>query len=141
MSALYSEGNLAGAQPLVQESCMIHHEQRAEPERLGQVSGSWGSSASCVTGPARPDVGLSGRMKIDRRLHGRTMRVLGTCLQAQGAGAYTPRDRYAMKPPDRNTIHGTFDGTVRYAAQVFQRYYVWGKEQPQALLEDVQSAT
>jgi hypothetical protein len=46
-----------------------------------------------------------------------------------------------MKNPDKNNIHDLFDGTVRYAAPVFQRYYVWEEEQLEALLEDIENAS
>ena len=42
-----------------------------------------------------------------------------------------------MKNPDKTNVHDTFDGTVRYSAPVYQRYYVWGYEPLQALLEDI----
>lgn len=45
-----------------------------------------------------------------------------------------------MKQPEKNNLHDVFDGSVRYAAPVFQRYYVWGEDQLQALLDDVQTA-
>ena len=45
-----------------------------------------------------------------------------------------------MKEPDKNSIHDTFDGTVRYLAPVYQRYYVWGYEELQALLDDIENA-
>lgn len=46
-----------------------------------------------------------------------------------------------MKQPEKCTIHDVFDGSVRYAAPVFQRYYVWGDEELQALLEDINTAS
>lgn len=45
-----------------------------------------------------------------------------------------------MKEPDKNTIHDTFDGSVRYIAPVYQRYYVWGYEELQVLLDDIENA-
>lgn len=45
-----------------------------------------------------------------------------------------------MKDPDKNTIHDTFDGSVRYSAPVYQRYYVWGEDELQALLDDIENA-
>ena len=45
-----------------------------------------------------------------------------------------------MKEPDKNTLHNTFDGSARYIAPVYQRYYVWGYEQLQALLDDIENA-
>jgi len=45
-----------------------------------------------------------------------------------------------MKDPDKNTIHTTFDGTNRYVAPVYQRFYVWGYEELQALLDDIENA-
>lgn len=43
-----------------------------------------------------------------------------------------------MKNPDKINVHNTFDGSVRYSAPVYQRYYVWGNEPLQALLEDIE---
>lgn len=45
-----------------------------------------------------------------------------------------------MKDPDKNNVHETFDGSVRYSAPVYQRYYVWGSDALEALLEDVEAA-
>jgi|LNAP01.1.fsa_nt_gb hypothetical protein len=45
-----------------------------------------------------------------------------------------------MKNPDKINVHDTFDGTVRYSAPVYQRYYVWGEEPLQALLEDIENS-
>jgi uncharacterized protein with ParB-like and HNH nuclease domain len=45
-----------------------------------------------------------------------------------------------MKNPEKNNIHETFDGSVRYSAPVYQRYYVWGYEELQALLDDIENA-
>ena len=45
-----------------------------------------------------------------------------------------------MKEPDKNTIHDTFDGSIRYIAPVYQRYYVWGYDELQALLDDIENA-
>ncbi|MGY2236394.1 DUF262 domain-containing protein [Pseudomonas gingeri] len=45
-----------------------------------------------------------------------------------------------MKNPDKISVHETFDGSVRYSAPVYQRYYVWGNEPLQALLEDIENA-
>ena len=45
-----------------------------------------------------------------------------------------------MKDPDKNSVHDIFDGSIRYSAPVFQRYYVWGYEQLQALLDDIENA-
>lgn len=45
-----------------------------------------------------------------------------------------------MKEPDKNNIHETFDGSVRYSAPIYQRYYVWGYEQLQVLLDDIENA-
>jgi uncharacterized protein with ParB-like and HNH nuclease domain len=45
-----------------------------------------------------------------------------------------------MKPPDKNTVHDTFDGSVRYSAPIFQRYYVWKENELQALLDDIENA-
>lgn len=45
-----------------------------------------------------------------------------------------------MKNPDKNNIHETFDGSVRYSAPVYQRYYVWGYDELQALLDDIENA-
>ncbi|NWD66104.1 DUF262 domain-containing protein [Pseudomonas gingeri] len=45
-----------------------------------------------------------------------------------------------MKNPDKISVHETFDGSVRYSAPVYQRYYVWGNEPLQALLEDIESS-
>ncbi|MGX2954256.1 DUF262 domain-containing protein [Shewanella sp. JL219SE-S6] len=46
-----------------------------------------------------------------------------------------------MKNPDKNNIHETFDGSVRYSAPVYQRYYVWNYDNLQALLDDIENAT
>ncbi|MCX9103774.1 DUF262 domain-containing protein [Aeromonas veronii] len=46
-----------------------------------------------------------------------------------------------MKNPDKNNIHDTFDGSVRYSAPVYQRYYVWSYDNLQALLDDIENAT
>ena len=46
-----------------------------------------------------------------------------------------------MKDPAKTDIHEIFDGSNRYQAPVFQRYYVWGKEELEALLDDVENAT
>lgn len=45
-----------------------------------------------------------------------------------------------MKNPDKTNVHDTFDGSVRYSAPVYQRYYVWGDEPLQALLEDIENS-
>lgn len=45
-----------------------------------------------------------------------------------------------MKTPEKINIHDTFDGSVRYSAPVYQRYYVWGDEPLQALLEDIDNS-
>ncbi|EKN48125.1 MULTISPECIES: DUF262 domain-containing protein [Pseudomonas syringae group] len=45
-----------------------------------------------------------------------------------------------MKTPEKINVHDTFDGSVRYSAPVYQRYYVWGNEPLQALLEDIETA-
>lgn len=45
-----------------------------------------------------------------------------------------------MKNPEKNTIHDTFDGSVRYSAPVYQRYYVWKYTELQALLDDIENA-
>lgn len=45
-----------------------------------------------------------------------------------------------MKDPDKSNIHETFDGSVRYSAPVYQRYYVWGYDELQALLDDIENA-
>lgn len=45
-----------------------------------------------------------------------------------------------MKTPDKTNVHDTFDGSVRYSAPVYQRYYVWGDEPLQALLEDIENS-
>ncbi|WP_339521918.1 DUF262 domain-containing protein [Pseudomonas sp. EL_65y_Pfl2_R96] len=45
-----------------------------------------------------------------------------------------------MKTPEKIDVHDTFDGSVRYSAPVYQRYYVWGNEPLQALLEDIESS-
>lgn len=42
-----------------------------------------------------------------------------------------------MKNPEKINVHDTFDGSVRYSAPVYQRYYVWKDEPLQALLEDI----
>ncbi|HGY9638207.1 TPA: DUF262 domain-containing protein [Pseudomonas putida] len=44
-----------------------------------------------------------------------------------------------MKTPEKSNVHSTFDGSVRYSAPVYQRYYVWGNEPLQALLEDIEN--
>jgi hypothetical protein len=45
-----------------------------------------------------------------------------------------------MKNPDKTNVHDTFDGSVRYSAPVYQRYYGWGDEPLQALLEDIENS-
>ncbi len=45
-----------------------------------------------------------------------------------------------MKNPEKNNVHDTFDGSVRYSAPVYQRYYVWGHDQLQVLLDDIESS-
>lgn len=45
-----------------------------------------------------------------------------------------------MKTPEKINVHDTFDGSVRYSAPVYQRYYVWGNEPLQALLEDIDAS-
>ncbi len=45
-----------------------------------------------------------------------------------------------MKNPEKNNIHEMFDGSVRYSAPVYQRYYVWDYEELQALLDDIENA-
>lgn len=45
-----------------------------------------------------------------------------------------------MKTPEKTNVDGTFDGSVRYSAPVYQRYYVWGDEPLQALLEDIDNS-
>ena len=44
-----------------------------------------------------------------------------------------------MKTPEKIDVHDTFDGSVRYSAPVYQRYYVWGDEPLQVLIEDIDS--
>jgi len=45
-----------------------------------------------------------------------------------------------MKNPEKNNIHDTFDGSIRFTAPVYQRYYVWKQEELQALLDDIENA-
>lgn len=45
-----------------------------------------------------------------------------------------------MKNPEKLNIHETFDGSIRYAAPVYQRYYVWKQDELQALLDDIENA-
>lgn len=45
-----------------------------------------------------------------------------------------------MKDPDKVNVHDVFDGSVRYSAPVYQRYYVWGEEALQVLLEDIEAS-
>src|SRR5687767_10230348 len=45
-----------------------------------------------------------------------------------------------MKRPDINTPHGLFEASARYKAPVFQRPYVWGKHEIEALAEDIETA-
>jgi uncharacterized protein with ParB-like and HNH nuclease domain len=45
-----------------------------------------------------------------------------------------------MKTPDKLNIHAAFDGTNRFVAPVYQRYYVWGNEALQVLLDDIENA-
>ena len=46
-----------------------------------------------------------------------------------------------MKDPTKTNVHDTFDGSNRYQAPVFQRYYVWGREELDALLDDIENST
>lgn len=45
-----------------------------------------------------------------------------------------------MKNPEKNNIHSTFSGSVRYVAPVYQRYYVWRTDELEALLDDIENA-
>lgn len=45
-----------------------------------------------------------------------------------------------MKTPEKNSVHTIFDGSNRYLAPAFQRYYVWGPDELQALLDDIENA-
>ena len=42
-----------------------------------------------------------------------------------------------MKDPDISTVEQLFEGNVQYRAPVFQRLYVWGREQFEALIDDI----
>ena len=45
-----------------------------------------------------------------------------------------------MKRPDITTPQALFSASARYKAPVFQRFYVWGKTELVALLEDIETA-
>jgi hypothetical protein len=45
-----------------------------------------------------------------------------------------------MKRPDITTPQALFSAAARYKAPVFQRFYVWGKKELVALLEDIETA-
>lgn len=45
-----------------------------------------------------------------------------------------------MRTPEKLNIHDAFDGTNKFVAPVYQRYYVWGNEALQVLLDDIENA-